>query len=185
VARAPLQAKRALAYVPDDPRLFDALTVWEHLQLTAAIYEVSGWKERAPVLLRQLELEEKREALCQDLSRGMRQKVAIACAFLHTPQVLLFDEPLTGLDPRGIRTMKEALVQQARAGAAVILSSHLLSLVEDLCTHYLILRRGERVFLGSIAEARAAFTDLKGDASLEDLFFHATEREPALPPPLP
>jgi ABC-2 type transport system ATP-binding protein len=185
VARAPLQAKRALAYVPDDPRLFDALTVWEHLQLTAAIYEVSGWKERAPVLLGQLELEEKREALCQDLSRGMRQKVAIACAFLHAPQVLLLDEPLTGLDPRGIRTMKEALVQQARAGAAVILSSHLLSLVEDLCTHYLILRKGERVFLGSIAEARAAFTDLKGDASLEELFFHATEREPALPPPLP
>ena len=67
----------------------------------------------------------------------------------------------------------------------MILSSHFQSLVEDLCTHYLILRKGERVFLGSIAEARAAFTDLKGDASLEELFFHATEREPALPPPLP
>ena len=175
VVAQPVEAKRQMAYVPDDPNLFDALTVWEHLEFVASAYRVADYRPKATELLRQLDLEEKRDTLAQELSRGMRQKVAIACAYLHDPKALLFDEPLTGLDPRGIRTMKDSILQRARGGAAVVISSHLLSLVEDLCTHLLILHRGQRLFVGRIEAARGAFADLGADASLEEVFFRATE----------
>ncbi len=168
-------AKRALAYVPDDPKLFDLLTVWEHLQFIASAYRDVDFARRATALLEQLELVDKRDTLAQELSRGMRQKVAVACAYLHDPQVILFDEPLTGLDPRGIRTLKQSIVERAAAGAAIIISSHLLSLVEDLCTHLLILQKGRSLFCGPVAAAREAFAVAGHDASLEDLFFKATE----------
>jgi ABC-2 type transport system ATP-binding protein len=168
-------AKYQLAYVPDDPKLFDQLSVWEHLEFAASAYRVGDWSERGARLLEQFELEEKRNTLAQELSRGMRQKVAICCAYLHDPRVMLFDEPHTGLDPRGIRTMKDSIMERAKAGAAVIISSHLLVLVEDLCTHLLILHKGQRLFFGRIGDARAAFDDMEGDASLEEVFFRATE----------
>jgi ABC-2 type transport system ATP-binding protein len=170
-------AKRLLAYVPDDPKLFDALTVWEHLQFIAAAYRVKDFQADATALLDLFELTPKRDSLAQELSRGMRQKVAICCAYLHHPSAILFDEPLTGLDPHGIRTMKQSVRQRADAGAAVIVSSHLLALVEDLCTHLLILHHGKRLFFGPVADARAAFATVSGDASLEELFFRATEAE--------
>jgi ABC-2 type transport system ATP-binding protein len=158
--------------------LFDALTVWEHLEFIASAYQVHDFVTKAEALLQQFELMEKRNSDCQELSRGMRQKVAICCALLHDPQVILFDEPLTGLDPRGIRTIKDAMVQRARGGAAVILSSHLLSLVEDLCTHLLILHRGTSRFFGPIGEARTLFGQLGADASLEEIFFRAIADAP-------
>jgi ABC-2 type transport system ATP-binding protein len=175
VVADPVNAKRQLAYVPDDPRLFETLTVWEHLQFVAAAYNVSDLKDIAEELLVRFEMSDKRHKLAQELSRGMRQKVAICCAYIHRPKVLLLDEPLTGLDPRGIRTMKQSLVEQSHQGAAVVVSSHLLSLVEDLCTHLLIVNKGKRLFFGKTEEARAAFAGLQADASLEELFFRATE----------
>ncbi len=87
----------------------------------------------------------------------MRQKVAIACAYLHEPRVILFDEPLTGLDPHAIRTLKASIRERAAGGASIVVSSHLLSLVEDLCTDLLILRRGHAVFCGSVHQARSQF----------------------------
>src|SRR6185312_15514301 len=139
----PVPAKQVLCYVPDDPKLFDTLTVWEHFRFIAAAYRLDdGWPERAEALLEQFELTEKRGALAAELSRGMRQKVAIGCGYLHDPRAILLDEPLTGLDPRGIRTMKESIRARAEAGAAVMVSSHLLSLVEDVCTTVLMLNRG-------------------------------------------
>lgn len=171
----PIPAKTKLAYVPDDPKLFDQLSVWEHLDFVAATYRVPQWEEQAATLLEQFELTEKRDTLAQELSRGMRQKVAICCAYLHDPSVILFDEPHTGLDPRGIRTMKQSVLKRVEAGASVIVSSHLLELVEDMCTHLLILHRGKCLFCGGISEARSAFKDVGGDASLEDVFFHVTE----------
>jgi ABC-2 type transport system ATP-binding protein len=178
VVADPVAAKRQLAYVPDDPKLFDTLTVWEHLEFVAAAYRVNDFGPKASGLLAQLQLEEKRNTIAQELSRGMRQKVAIACAYLHDPQALLFDEPLTGLDPRGIRTMKDSILERAEGGAAVIISSHLLSLVEDLSTHLLILHRGKRLLFGRIDEVREQFADLAPDATLEEVFFRATESQP-------
>jgi ABC-2 type transport system ATP-binding protein len=169
----PVGAKRELAYVPDDPKLFEALTVWEHLLFMADAYRVTDWQPIAQRLLEQFELTEKRDTPTQELSRGMRQKVAIACAYLHNPKAILFDEPLTGLDPRGIRTMKRSVRDRAAAGAAVVVSSHLLALVEDLCTHLLILHRGKQLFWGTADEAKASFAS--GEQSLEEVFFTATE----------
>ena len=171
----PVGAKSQLAYVPDDPKLFDTLTVWEHLEFTASAYRISDWKAAGQTLLDRFELIDKRDTVSQDLSRGMRQKVAICCAYLHQPQAILFDEPMTGLDPRGIRTLKETVFERARAGAAVLISSHLLALVEDLCTHLLILHHGKSLFFGKMQEARNAFAVVDQDASLEDVFFRATE----------
>ena len=168
-------AKRALAYVPDDPNLFEPLTVWEHLQFIAKAYEVDGLEEKGMALLEQFELADRRDTLAQELSRGMRQKVAICCAYLHEPKALLLDEPLTGLDPRGIRTMKDSVTERAQNGTAVVVSSHMLELVEDLCSHLLIIHRGKQLYSGPIAGVRAAFADLSGDATLEEVFFHATE----------
>ncbi len=177
VVADPIAAKRALAYVPDDPKLFDALTVWEHFEFIASAYRVDGFEAKAEQFLEVFELADKRDTICQELSRGMRQKVAVACGYLHDPQVILFDEPLTGLDPHGIRTLKSSIVSRAADGAAIILSSHLLSLVQDLCSELLILRRGRALFSGPVAEARAKFGDLDSDASLEDVFFRALEVE--------
>jgi ABC-2 type transport system ATP-binding protein len=170
----PVGAKRQLAYVPDDPKLFESLTVWEHLRFIAAAYRVGEFELYGRQLLEQFELVEKKDALASELSRGMRQKVAICCAYLHRPAAILFDEPLTGLDPRGIRTMKESVRRIAAGGAAVIVSSHLLALVEDLVTHLLILHRGRNLFFGPVDQARGAFATT-GDESLEDLFLRATE----------
>lgn len=175
VDEKPIEAKRALAYVPDDPKLFESLTVWEHLQFIASMYNVSDYAETAERLLEQFELTEKRNALAQELSRGMRQKVAIACAYLHQPTALMLDEPMTGLDPRGIRTMKDTLREHAAAGAGVIISSHLLALVEDLCTHLLIMHRGRSMFFGSVEDARRSVAASDGNSSLEDVFFRITE----------
>ena len=170
--------KPRLAYIPDDPKLFDALTVWEHLEFIASAYRVDSFVSKGEALIEQFELVEKRGALAQELSRGMRQKVAICCAYLHDPKAILFDEPLTGLDPYAIRTLKASIADRAASGAAVVVSSHLLVLVEDLCTHLLILNNGRRLFYGSLDEARSKYASLQGDgavASLEDVFFRATE----------
>ena len=111
-------------------------------------------------------------------------KVAICCASLHDPLAILFDEPLTGLDPRGIRTLKESITERARNGAAVMVSSHLLSLVEDLCTHLLVLNLGKACFFGPTDEARRVHPNHRGDASLEEVFFQLTEGGAAEPPPV-
>ncbi len=130
MARQPVEAKRRLAFVPDEPDLFDHLTVEEHLGFTARLYQIPEPGPRAAQLLAELELQDRRRAFPSELSRGMRQKLAMACALLHHPAVLLLDEPLTGLDPVGIRRMKDTIAARAAAGTAVLLSSHLLHLVE-------------------------------------------------------
>ena len=109
-----------------------------------------------------------------ELSRGMRQKLAIACGLLHDPRALLLDEPLTGLDPGGIRKMKNTIAARARAGSAVILSSHLLHLVEELCDTVLVIQRGRRIAYGTISELKFQIAQGQGDVSLEDAFLRIT-----------
>ena len=170
-------SKQISALIPDDPKLFDSLTVWEHLRFIAAAYQVNDFEPQAEELLELFELTEKRKALARELSRGMRQKVAICCAYLQNPSVLMFDEPHTGLDPLAIRRMKSTLQQRAERGAAVIVSSHLLSLIEDLCSHLLILSKGESLFCGTLDELRAGHPELDQGSSLEEIFFKATTGE--------
>ena len=170
----PLKVKERVAYVPDDPPLFETLTVWEHLQFIASAYAVPDFSERAESLLGELKLTGKKNALASELSRGMRQKVAIACAYLHSPSILFFDEPLTGLDPAAIRLLKQTMVEKASQGATILVSSHLLALVEDICRHLIILRNGKCLFSGSAEQAREAHPET---SSLEDFFFKITEGE--------
>jgi ABC-2 type transport system ATP-binding protein len=174
LAREPLAAKRNLAFMPDEPRLFDYLTVREHLQFTARIYGVLHSPANVDSLLEELELKEKSSSLPAELSRGMKQKLVIACGLLHSPKVLLFDEPLTGLDPIGIRRMKSTIRKRAGEGAAIIISSHLLHLVEELCGRVLILNQGRCVIQGSLEEISKSLPGLRGDSSLEEMFLRIT-----------
>jgi ABC-2 type transport system ATP-binding protein len=170
----PIEAKRELAFFPDEPRLFDYLTVRQHLAFVARLYGVADHETLAQPLLEELEIADRIDKLPGELSRGMKQKLAIACGLLHAPSVMIFDEPLTGLDPLGIRRMKDSILKRARAGAAIVLSSHLLHLLEEVCSHVLILKKGERIAGGTMAEVHAQFSDGNADASLEDVFIRAT-----------
>jgi ABC-2 type transport system ATP-binding protein len=170
IAEDPVAAKSALAFIPDEPHLFEYLTVEEHLRFVARLYRLGEIGARIPALLDELDLSDKRGALPGELSRGMKQKLAIACGLLHEPKALLLDEPLTGLDPIGIRRMKATIMQRAAGGAAVILSSHLLHLVEEICTRVLVMQRGRVVAFGTIAEIVAGRPDLQAQKSLEDVF---------------
>ena len=166
-------AKSALSWVPDDPQPFDSLTVFEHLEFTAALYSMKGWRERAESLIEEFALAEKRDALGGELSRGMRQKLAYCCAWLPRPAVSLLDEPLSGLDPRGIRSAREAIREMARGGSAVILSSHQLELIELLADRILIISAGRKVFDGTLVEAREALAD--SSSTLEEIFMAITD----------
>src|SRR5438132_6365285 len=126
---APIDAKRRLAFMPDEPHLFEYLTVEEHLRLVARLYTVDDFAARSRALLDELELSGKEQSLPGELSRGMRQKVVIACGLVRDATTLLFDEPLTGLDPVGIHRMRQTIVARGKAGASVLVSSHLLHMV--------------------------------------------------------
>jgi ABC-2 type transport system ATP-binding protein len=173
VQQQPLAAKQRLAYVPDDPQLFSELTIHQHLAFTASAYRVADAKPKAARLLEQFELRDKQRTPARDLSRGMRQKLAICCAYLRDPLAILFDEPLTGLDPRGIRQLKQSISQRARDGASVMISSHLLAMVEDICDEVLILDLGRPRFHGTLQQLKTAFNG-GAAATLEDIYFRAT-----------
>ena len=170
----PVEAKRLLAFMADEPFLFEYLTVSEHLQLTARIYGVKDATAKAGKLLEELELTAKANVLPGELSRGMKQKVAIACGLLHDPAALLFDEPLTGLDPLGIRRMRETIVARGRAGGAVIVSSHMLHLVQEICTRVVIIDRGKKVADGTLEELAAKAQMAGAGSNLEQIFLQVT-----------
>jgi ABC-2 type transport system ATP-binding protein len=171
-----IEAKRRLAFMPDEPHLFEYLTVTEHFRLIARLYGVDDVDRRAATLLEELELSGKEQALPGELSRGMRQKVVIACGLVRDATTLLFDEPLTGLDPIGIRKMRETIIARARAGAAVILSSHLLHLVEEICSRIVIVDRGRIVADGTFAQLAADAELASAGSNLEQIFMRVTGR---------
>ena len=173
IQKDPVSAKRALAFIPDEPHLFDHLTVEEHLRFVARLYGVADAEQRIAPLLEEFEIADKRKSLSTELSRGMKQKLAIACGLLHDPSVLILDEPLTGLDPGGMRRMRATIADRAKAGASVVLSSHLLTLVEALCTKLFVIRLGACVAYGTLAEIVDAHPNLAG-RSLEDVFLALT-----------
>ena len=172
ISRAPIEAKRRIAFVADEPQLFAHLTVMEHLRLTGRIYGVADIDARAAGWLKELELTGRETAFPSELSRGMKQKVALACALIHDPQALVLDEPLTGLDPLGIHRMKQSITACAGRGVAVLVSSHLLHLVEEICTRIVIINRGVKIADGTLAEL-ASQAQLAG-STLEQIFLDVT-----------
>jgi ABC-2 type transport system ATP-binding protein len=180
IESSPVAAKARFAYVPDAIHPYELLTVKEHLHFIALSYRVPNAEAKYAGLLEEFELQDKKDALASSLSRGMLQKLSLACAFLREPQVVILDEPLTGLDPRGIRNVKQSIRRRSAEGTAFLLSSHLLVLVEALCDQVLILHHGQKMAFGSLETIRSHAT-LHKDASLEDVFFAITEKKTATP----
>ena len=170
----PIQAKQMLAFVPDEPYLFEYLTVWDHLMLFSKLYGVENGVGRAEELLGDNGLGDQKYAYPTELSRGMKQKLIIACALLHSPRALVLDEPLTGLDPGAIRRTKRIILQTAEEGAAVIVSSHMLHLVEEVCSRILILQHGRKVLEGSLNDIRRNLPEIDEGADLEEIYMRVT-----------
>ena len=174
LSEQPIEAKQRLAFVPDEPHLFDHLTALDHLILFSRLYGVADGPTRAETMLAEAGLHEQRLSFPGEFSRGMKQKLVVACALLHRPEVLVLDEPLTGLDPAAMRRMKRTVVDTAGAGASVIVSSHMLQLVEEICDRVLIVSHGKTVLEGTLDEIRTQIPNVDRDADLETLFLKAT-----------
>lgn len=168
-----LAAKRDLGYIPEMPALYDMLTVWEHMEFIARAYSLQNWKERADMLLSRFELEDKKKKLGNELSKGMQQKVSICCGLLPEPKVILFDEPLVGLDPHAIKELKTIFTELRNEGAAILISTHMLDSVSEFWDSTNIMMNGKIV-------ARRTRQDIEGSGEdLEALFFQITEGEKA------
>jgi ABC-2 type transport system ATP-binding protein len=165
----PLAAKAIVAWLPDEPLLYDKLSPLEYLEFVSGLWRVdAGLAEaRAETLLNDLSMWEHRHARCETFSRGMKQKVALAGALIHEPRLLILDEPLTGLDAGAARQVKLLLAERVRAGATVILTTHILEVAERMADRIGIIRAGRLVAEGTLAELRAANAS---DATLEELF---------------
>jgi len=161
-----LEGRQQLAFASDEPAVFALLTLWEHLRFVAELYRVPDWKAQAERVLERFEMTERRDVVVGTLSLGLQQRTALCCAFLHDPKAFLLDEPLNGLDPPSRKHLFDALRDAASRGAAVLLSSHQLELVERACTRLVLLHDGRIAWDGSIEQARA----LSGDAGLDALF---------------
>lgn len=164
-----LEAKRNLGYIPELPALYDMLTIWEHMEFIARAYSLENWKELAEYLFERFELEDKKNKLGNELSKGMQQKVSICCSLLPGPKVLLFDEPFVGLDPHAIKELKNLLVEYKQKGAAILLSTHMLDSVSEFWDSTNIMMNGK------IAAGRNREDMNSSGEELEKLFFEITE----------
>ena len=167
----PLACKRRMAYLPDNPDLYEFMSAVKYLHFIADIYGVG--EERGARIAEMAEAFSLTEHLAQPisaLSHGMKQKVAIISAFLHTPRLILLDEPFVGLDPRAAHVLKEMMRRHCEAGGAIFFSTHVLDTAERLCDKIAIIKGGRLLTVGSTEEVR-------GDASLEEVFLELAETE--------
>lgn len=164
-----IEAKRDLGYISEMPALYDMLTVWEHMEFIARAYSLVNWKEKAENLLERFELSDKKKKLGSNLSKGMQQKISICCGLLPDPKVILFDEPMVGLDPHAIKELKSLLVERKQQGNAILISTHMLDSVSEFWDSTNIMMEGK-------IAARRTRKEIQGSGEdLEDLFFEITE----------
>ena len=170
-----IAAKQVLGFLPDDPLLYDKLTALEYLEFVAGLWRVDPDEAaaRADGLLQWLGLADRRNERVEGYSRGMRQKLALAGALIHDPDVLILDEPLTGLDASTARQVKDLLVERAHSGKTVILTTHILEVAERLAARISIIDRGRVIAGGSLEELRGQ-AHQSGAATLEDVFLKLT-----------
>lgn len=166
-----LQAKRELGYIPEVPALYDMLTIWEHMEFIARAYSLVNWKDRAENLMERFELDDKKKKLGRELSKGMQQKLSICCGLLPEPKLILFDEPMVGLDPHAIKELKKMIIEQQKAGNAILISTHMLDSVTEFWDSTNIMVDGKIVARRNRSEMEEAKEDL------EDLFFRITKGE--------
>jgi ABC-2 type transport system ATP-binding protein len=167
------EARRLLGYVPDQPYLYDKLTGREFLKFVVEMYGIgrTAGLDRIDELIDTFEMADFIDELCENYSQGMKQRVVFASALVHNPQVLVVDEPLVGLDPRSARIVKNLFVSQARGGAAVLMSIHLLAIAEELADTIGIVDHGRMLTVGTLAALRE---QAQHDGSLEELFLKLT-----------
>ena len=173
-----LPAKAQLAYVPDQPFLYDKLTGREFLHFVAEMYGI-GQQERDPVLdrlIKRLDMASFLDQLTGGYSHGMKQRVVLAAALLHQPRVLVIDEPMVGLDPRTVRTVKDLFIEIARSGGSVFMSTHTLEVAEAVADRIGIIHQGNLIAVGTLDELRARATE---QHSLEAIFLELTETDHA------
>jgi len=168
-----VEAKAKIGYIPEMPAIYDMLTVREHLEFIARAYRLKDWQGRADSLLERLELDDKAKKLGRELSKGMQQKVSIACALIHEPSVTIFDEPLVGLDPHAIKELRVIFEELKNRGCSVLISTHMLDSVSGTWDTAHIMMNGK------FAATRLRGEEDAGGKSLEDLFFEITEGTPA------
>ncbi|HEX3916127.1 MAG TPA: ABC transporter ATP-binding protein [Caulobacteraceae bacterium] len=178
----PAAAKQITAWAPDEPLLYDRLTPMEYLEFVAGLWGVDPkeGRERAERLLKFLGLWDQRGQRCESFSRGMKQKAALAGALIHEPRLLILDEPLTGLDAAVSRQVKDLLQERVRAGATVILTTHILEVAERIADRIGIIQSGKLLAEGTLTELRERAGEREG--TLEDVFLELTgEAAPAEP----
>lgn len=164
-----IQAKKLFGYVPETPAMFEMLTVYEHMEYIASAYNIENYKEKVELLLDRFELSDKRDKLGKELSKGMQQKVSICCALLINPKVILFDEPMVGLDPKAIKELKSVFTELSGQGTSVIISTHIIDSVEGIWDRALIMKDGNIILSRTKQELQ------EKNESLEQIFFDATE----------
>ena len=187
VYREPDKAKAILGYIPDRPYLYEKLTGGEFLEFIAGLHHLQlddGWKRRSERLLEFFDLQNWRQELIESYSHGMRQRLIITAALLHRPKALVVDEPMVGLDPRGVLLVKDLFRDLVQSGVTVFFSTHTLAMAEELCQRIGIIHEGQLIALGSMAELREQARSR--DERLEPLFLKLTEEErpPSLVGPL-
>jgi ABC-2 type transport system ATP-binding protein len=177
LARAPAAAKQRMAYLPDDPLLYGKLLPGEYLEFVAGLWGIraADAEARAVELLEWLDLAKHAHELTEGFSRGMKQKLALAGALIHDPELLILDEPLTGLDAAAARQVKDLLLSHVAKGGTVILTTHILEVAERLAQRIGIIRQGRLIAEGTLAELR----ERTRGGSLEDVFLQLTEGQPA------
>jgi len=175
--REPVRAKQQIGYIPDRPSIYEKLTGAEFLRFVSGLWGREGEEaeRRARDLLRLFDLEAWQDTLIESYSHGMRQKLLISSALVHSPRTIIVDEPMVGLDPKGARQIKDLLRNFAAQGGTVFLSTHTLEVAEALCDRIAILHQGEIRALGTMAELRHRAES--GAAGLEEIFLRLTGDE--------
>ena len=172
----PVAAKRITAWVSDEPMIYDKLSPMEYLTFVAGLWgvEAKAAERKALALLEWLELLAHQNEQCEDFSKGMRQKVALAGALVHDPKLIILDEPLTGLDARAARLVKDVLLERAKAGCTVIMTTHILEVAEHMAERIGVISRGRLIAEGTLEELRhqsgSAGAGGAANVSLEDVF---------------
>ena len=166
----PVSAKKMIGFVPDRPFLYEKLTGMEFLRFSADLYDVNHdtFSDKSKALLKQFALSNWADELIEAYSHGMKQRLIIASALLHDPRILIIDEPMVGLDPEAVRMVKDILKALARGGTTVFVSTHTLSLAEDLCDRIGLIHKGTLLAQGSLDELKKVAR--LGEAGLEDVF---------------
>jgi len=173
----PEAAKRLIGFIPDRPFLYEKLTGMEFLRFVSDLYGFTDglFRKRAEELLIQFSLYDWSDHLIEAYSHGMKQRLIIASALLHEPRVIIVDEPMVGLDPAGIRMVKDLLRELAEGGTTIFMSTHTLEIAEDLCNRIGVIHHGRLVALGSTGDLRGTAQLREGD--LEDVFLRLTGKE--------